>query len=150
VWQKSNETSNTASDRPHRICSSRTNCQLSYFIKTTLEEKGSFAWDQTLQTNGCSIITTPYVTLPSSSQNFLTQKVFLWSPSTPFTWPQPLWHFFFFLNLKISSNNVISESWRPYRLQTSTLLPKVRKRFHRCLAAQGNYFEGDYIDVWKK
>jgi hypothetical protein len=37
VWQKSNETSNTASYRPHRICSSRTNCRPSFFYKVVLE-----------------------------------------------------------------------------------------------------------------
>ena len=24
------------------------------------------------------------------------------------------------------------------------------QRLHRCVAAKGNYFEGDHIDVWKK
>ena len=26
---------------------------------------------------------------------------------------------------------------------------KWEQRLHRCVAAQGNYFEGDNIDVWK-
>ena len=27
---------------------------------------------------------------------------------------------------------------------------KREQRLHQCVAAQGNYFEGDNIDVWKK
>ena len=39
-----------------------------FFMKSLKgSEKGSFVWDQTLQTNGCSIKTTPHVTLPSLS-----------------------------------------------------------------------------------
>jgi hypothetical protein len=66
------------------VCSSRTNCQQSFFIKTSLKgsEKGSFSWDQTLHRNGSSIMTMPHVTLPSLSQNVLPQRAFLWFPSS--------------------------------------------------------------------
>ena len=75
LWQKSND-SNTVWNRPNRNSSSRTNCQPSLFIKTSLKGsgKGSFSWDNKLQTNGCSIMTTPNVALPSTLQNFSPQK----------------------------------------------------------------------------
>ena len=79
-----------------------------FFYKDDPEKlrKWSFTWDQILQTNGCSVMTTPHVTLPSPSQNVRPQKSFLWFP---ILWPQPLWLFpFFFLNLKMSSKDVIS------------------------------------------
>lgn len=53
------------------------------FVKTSLKESEnlSFAWDLILQTNGCSIMRTPHITLRSPSQNVCPTKAFLWFPS---------------------------------------------------------------------
>ena len=73
-----------------------------FFIKMYLNgsEKGSFTWDQTSQTNGYSIMTMPHVTQPYLSCNFLPHKPLIHLTSAPVT-------FSFFLNLKISSKDVI-------------------------------------------
>ena len=80
------------------------------FYKDVLERlrKGSFAWDQTLQTNVCSIMTSPHVTLPSPSQKVWPQKEFLWFHSLPIHLTSVPVTFSFFLNLKLSWNDVIS------------------------------------------
>ena len=67
---------------------------LDVFYKDVLKRpsKASFVWEQTMQTNGCFIMSTPHVTLSSPSQNVWPQKVSLCSPAPPFTW-QPLWVF---------------------------------------------------------
>ena len=112
VWQKSNETSNSCFfDRRGIIHTEfvppgQTVNQV--FIKMPLKgsEKGSFTWGQTLQTNGCSNMTTPHVTLPSLSHNFWPQKAFLLFPSPCYS--PDLSPFDFFIDLKVSSKDVIS------------------------------------------
>ena len=129
-----------------------------FFIKTSLKvpEKGSFASDQTLQTNGCPIMTTPYVTLHSPSQNCWPQKHSYGSPVPLFTWPTPCdvllfptfknilkgRYFGTLENIQKSAMNMlkiisVEDFQRCYQ--------KWEQSLHRCVAAQGNY-----IDVWKK
>ena len=97
-------------NHPQRICFPRTNCQPSFFYKDVFEMLRkrvirvrpdiSHKWMLHHDNAPC------HTTL--SLQNFLPQKAFLWFPSPLFTWPQSLWLFSIFLNLKMSSKDVIS------------------------------------------
>ena len=92
-----------------------------FFIKMSLKgsEKGSFTWDQTSQTNGCSIMTTPHVALPFPSRNFWPHKAFLWFSSLPIYLTSSPVTFSLFLFPKLK--NVLK--WRQFgTLENTTLI----------------------------
>ena len=66
-------------------------------------------------------------------------------------------------NINILENNILMNVFCIWRIIYVTDMLKTipfedfqrcyqkwEQRLHRCVAAQGNYFEGDNIDVWKK
>ena len=118
-------------------------------------EKGFIVSSQRLRTLGCCITTILPVTLPSPWTNF---------------WPKNVFHFFrshhtrrvtssFSQNSNSTSKVVILELWTTFKRSWQTsrghfphedfqhCYREWEQRLRRCVASQGNYFEGNNVDL---
>ena len=118
-------------------------------------EKRAFAWDQILQTNGCSIMTTAHVTLLSPSQNYWPQKAFLWFPGPPSP-DLSLCDFYLFPKLKnVLKGRLFGTLENTQKSVTGMLKTIPVEDFQRCYQKRDQRLlqcvaEGDNIDVWIK
>ena len=114
-----------------------------------------------LQTIGCSITTMALVTWRSLLSNFWLKRVFLWchSPHTPMIWVRTIFLFFLlFPKLKLYlKGHHFWIVWNIEKAVTNQLKAIPVSDFQwcyeewdclqRCVASQGNYFEGDKLDL---
>ena len=106
---------------------------------------------QRLRPIGCCITTKLPVTLPFPWTNFWPKKVFQWfrSHHTPLIRVRVT--FSFSQNSNSTSKVVILELWttskRSWQTSWGHCYREWEQRLRRCVASQGNYFEGDNVDL---
>ena len=136
------------------------NMSIKLFIGKSLKDsgKGWHVCDQSLHALGCCTTTTPHVTRQSPSMNFWQKKSFLWFLSPPirrisvpdfFLFPRLQnhlkgRHFGTLDNIQKSVTDELkgipAEAFQPCYVQW-------KQRLRLCVASQGNYFEGDNLDL---
>jgi hypothetical protein len=113
---------------------------------------------QTLNALGCCTTTTPYVTRQSPSLNFW-QKKYSCGFSAPYSPDLSPCGFFLFPQLKHHLKGRYFDTWDNIKKNVTDELKSIpaeafqycyeqwKQRLRRCVAAQGNYFEGDNLDL---
>ena len=103
--------------------------------------------DQALHALGCCT-TTPHVTLQSPSMNFWQKKAFLWFLSPPVRRISvPVTSFYYFVNLDNIQESVSDELKGISEEAFQHCYKQWKQCLCHCVAAQGNYFEGDNLDL---
>ena len=148
-------------DRPQGICATRTNCQSNFLSGSPWKTlgKGWHVCDQVLTALGCCTTTTPHVTRQSPSINFWAEKKHSCGSSAPlFAGSQPLWLLFIppaqkpperapFCTLDSIQKSVTDELKGSPAEAFQNCYKQWKKRLRRCVAVQGNYFEGNNLDL---
>ena len=148
------------SDRPHRICSSGTNCQPSFYkdilerlrkrvirVRPNIADKWMLHHYKTHYPLSHTISELERHSCGSSALLFLTSAPVKFSFFPKLKNSLKGRHFGTSENIQKSVTNMlntipIEDYQRCYQ--------KWKQRLHQCEAAQGNYFEGEYIDRNKK
>ena len=153
-------------DNVERVRSTRNLChqdKLSnkLFIGKSLKDSGK-GWhmcDQALHALGCCTTTTPHVTRQSPSMNFWQKKAVLCFLSPPYLPELSPCDFFLFPRLKnhlkghhlVTSDNIqksVTDELKGIPAEAfQYCYEQWKQRLCRCVAAQGNYFEGDNLDL---
>ena len=148
-----------------RGSSTRNLCQqdkllIKLFIGKSLKDsrKGWHVCDQALHAHGCCTTTTPHVTQQSPSMNFRQKKMHFCCSSFPYSLDLSPCDFFLFPWLKNhlqgrhfgTLDNIqksVTDELKGIPAEAFQHRYEQWKRLHRCVAAQGNYFKGDNLDL---
>jgi len=121
--------------------------------------KGWHVCDQALHALGCCTTTTPHVTWQSPSLSFWQKKAFLWFLSPPYSSDLSPCDFFLFPRLKNHLKGPHFGTLDNIQKSVTDELKGIpaeafqhsqeqwKQRLRRCVAAKGNYFEGDNLDL---